>query len=235
MLPSHTYHIYNHANGGDDLFREEANYHYFLKQWKKYIDPVCHTIAYCLMPNHFHAMVEVKVGELLVEELVNRKKLVVIKHLRGLSEVESVSDLKCILGDEKLSSTIDLEGVSKILTSFIIQQFSNFFNGYSKAINKRYQRYGSLFAPRFRRLEVSTDDYARSLIRYIHTNPVHHGFCKEIGEWQHSSWAYFSERKLDWQSLSIAKYFDDYIQFGQWHHLFASDNEQLERDLDASD
>ena len=125
------------------------------------------------MSNHFHAMLEVKGGELLVEELVTRKKLGVIKHLRGLSEVESVSSLKMILKDENLSRTIDLEGVYQILTNFIIQQFSNFFNGYSKAINERYQRYGSLFASIFRRLEVSSDDYARRLIRYIHTNPVH--------------------------------------------------------------
>ena len=36
-------------------------------------------------------LAEVKVGELLVEELVSRKKLEVIKHLRGLPEVESFS------------------------------------------------------------------------------------------------------------------------------------------------
>ncbi|MBK8501465.1 MAG: hypothetical protein IPL46_04230 [Saprospiraceae bacterium] len=109
-----------------------------------------------------------------------------------------------------------------------------FFNGYTKAINKRYRRYGSLFAPRFRRLEVSTDDYAKRLIRYIHTNPVHHGFCKEIREWPYS-WSYYGERKFDWQSLSIKKYFEDYRQFKQWHHLIASDHEQLEKDVDTSD
>jgi REP element-mobilizing transposase RayT len=206
-----------------------------MRKWKEYIDPVGETLAYCLMPNHFHAMLEVKVGELLIGELVSRKKLEVIKHLRGLSEVESVSSLIMILKDDYLSGMIDLEGISKILTNFIIQQFSNFFNGYTKAINKRYQRYGSLFAPRFRRLEVTSDDYARRLIRYIHANPVHHGFCKDIGEWPYSSWAHYSERRIDWQHLKMAKYFEDYIQFKQWHHQGNIDNEQLERDVDTRD
>jgi hypothetical protein len=128
MLPSHTYHIYNHANGADDLFRSPANYDYFKRKWCEYIDPVGETLVYCLMPNHFHAMVEVKVLELLVDELDKKRKLdwKVVRNLRGFSEMESISDLKKELSDEKISSTRDLEGLYQILTGYIIQQFSNF-------------------------------------------------------------------------------------------------------------
>ena len=54
------YHIYNHANGFELLFRERTNYLYFLQKWKKYINPFADTIAYCLMPNHFHFIIHMK-------------------------------------------------------------------------------------------------------------------------------------------------------------------------------
>ncbi|MEP4532208.1 MAG: hypothetical protein ABJ004_03925 [Cyclobacteriaceae bacterium] len=57
MEPGVFYHVYNHANGDENLFREEKNYHFFLKQWAKYIEPIADTYAYCLMPNHFHALI----------------------------------------------------------------------------------------------------------------------------------------------------------------------------------
>lgn len=54
------YHIYNHANGSENLFRSDDNYHFFLRQWAKYIEPVANTYAYCLMPNHFHVLIQTK-------------------------------------------------------------------------------------------------------------------------------------------------------------------------------
>jgi len=41
----------------------------------------------------------------------------------------------------------------------ISQHFSNFFNAYTKSINKAYGRTGSLFEERFGRIEVTTDAY----------------------------------------------------------------------------
>ncbi|GHE54583.1 hypothetical protein [Roseivirga thermotolerans] len=60
MQPEKLYHIYNHANGNENLFKETENYNYFLGQWSKYIEPIANTLAYCLMPNHFHALVLMK-------------------------------------------------------------------------------------------------------------------------------------------------------------------------------
>lgn len=68
FLPSATYHVYNHANGADDLFRETDNYRYFLEKYKKYILPIADTLAYCLMKNHFHLMVRIKDEECLMEQ-----------------------------------------------------------------------------------------------------------------------------------------------------------------------
>ena len=60
MRPGETYHIFNHANGHENLFAEEKNYDFFLSKLATYILPVCDIYAYCLMPNHFHLMVKIK-------------------------------------------------------------------------------------------------------------------------------------------------------------------------------
>ncbi|MFM7764457.1 MAG: transposase [Sphingomonadales bacterium] len=60
ILPNTVYHIYNHANGRDNLFAESENYRYFLALYGKYIGPVAETYAFCLMPNHFHFLLRTR-------------------------------------------------------------------------------------------------------------------------------------------------------------------------------
>ena len=60
LQPGVFYHIYNRGNNGEDLFREERNYLYFLKLYEKYITPIADTYAYCLLKNHFHFFVRIK-------------------------------------------------------------------------------------------------------------------------------------------------------------------------------
>ncbi len=52
--------------------------------------------------------------------------------------------------------------------------FSNLFNAYTKAINKRYKRNGSLFQKNFKRIEITDEEYLRNLILYVNTNIEHH-------------------------------------------------------------
>ncbi|MFN8284475.1 MAG: hypothetical protein U0U67_14735 [Chitinophagales bacterium] len=52
------YHIYNQGNNKQLIFFQEKNYHYFLNQINKFVKPYCNIIAYCLMPNHFHFLVQ---------------------------------------------------------------------------------------------------------------------------------------------------------------------------------
>ena len=60
MIPVEYYHLFNHANGRENLFVEERNYTYFLEKLAKYILPVCKLSSYCLMPNHFHLILQVR-------------------------------------------------------------------------------------------------------------------------------------------------------------------------------
>jgi putative transposase len=58
--PEGYYHLFNHAIGDENLFRNNGNYQYFLTKFGQYINPVCKVYAYCLMPNHFHFLIQVK-------------------------------------------------------------------------------------------------------------------------------------------------------------------------------
>ena len=63
FIPEQYYHLYNHAVGSDNLFRNRDNFLYFLTKFKDYITPVCKCYAYCLMPNHFHFLLQIRTFE----------------------------------------------------------------------------------------------------------------------------------------------------------------------------
>jgi len=63
MVPGLKYHLYNHANGSENIFTEQKNYDFFLKKLAYHILPVCRLFSYCLMPNHFHLVLQVRQEE----------------------------------------------------------------------------------------------------------------------------------------------------------------------------
>ena len=70
----------------------------------------------------------------------------------------------------------------------ISKSFSNFFNSYSKSINKKYNRTGSLFRDRFKRVCISEEKYLKELIIYINLNPIYHGFVSDVKTYKYSSY-----------------------------------------------
>ncbi|MFT5617821.1 MAG: putative transposase [Arenicella sp.] len=44
-----------------------------------------------------------------------------------------------------------------------------------------------MFIPRFKRKVISNETYFFTCLRYIHQNPIRHGFTKELMDWAHSS------------------------------------------------
>jgi putative transposase len=87
--PHSIYHIYNQGNNQQQLFFSDDDYIYFLQLYKTYIHPYVDTIAWCVLPNHFHFMisvkencVEVKQGSLIIDSVSNgfRKLLSAYAH-----------------------------------------------------------------------------------------------------------------------------------------------------------
>ncbi len=64
---------------------------------------------------------------------------------------------------------------------------SNLFNAYAKAINKKYERTGSLFQERFKRKEIKDDNYFTYIIFYILTNATKHGVCNSVDIYEYSA------------------------------------------------
>jgi len=60
LQPGVIYHIYNRGVNGETIFKEKRNYEYFVNLYVRHIQPVVDTYAFCLLPNHFHLLGEVK-------------------------------------------------------------------------------------------------------------------------------------------------------------------------------
>jgi len=59
---------------------------------------------------------------------------------------------------------------------------------YTKAINERFGRVGSLFQGRFKAVHVGRDEYLLHLSRYIHLNPLAAGLVRRLEDWEFSSY-----------------------------------------------
>jgi REP element-mobilizing transposase RayT len=152
------YHIYNRGIDSCNLFKEPDNYEYFLSLYDKYISPVADSFAWVLMPNHFHFLIRVK----------EKLEIATVPSIPDLTGFENLSGLK----EEKP----------------LHQHFSNLFNAYTKAYNKRTGRHGSLFERPFKRKIIENKWYLKQVILYIHNNPVHHDFCSHPMEYPWSSY-----------------------------------------------
>jgi len=84
--PEGYYHLFNHAIGDDNLFRNNENYQYFLTKFSQYISPVCKVYAYCLMPNHFHFLIQIR-KEAIIEQFYMTKFPTAISPSKDYSKI----------------------------------------------------------------------------------------------------------------------------------------------------
>ncbi|MCF7920790.1 MAG: transposase [Candidatus Cloacimonetes bacterium] len=74
------YHVYNHAVEGLDLYREKADYEYYVNKMEKYFNKSMIEICnWCLMSNHFHFLVFQK-SEEPVSNVFNSLNLSYVNH-----------------------------------------------------------------------------------------------------------------------------------------------------------
>jgi putative transposase len=62
------YHIYNKGINGTNIFENEANKAFFLNQFSKYLADKISILAYCLMDNHFHLVIQLNKGSEIVTQ-----------------------------------------------------------------------------------------------------------------------------------------------------------------------
>lgn len=99
------------------------------------------------------------------------------------------------------------------------RQFSHLFNAYTQAINKRHSRTGCLFENVFERKLVSTERYFQQLVFYIHNNPVHHGFVKQMSLYPWSSYGtIISDKPTRLKREEVIEQFGDVENFVFFHN-----------------
>lgn len=98
------------------------------------------------------------------------------------------------------------------------QYFSNLFNAYTKAVNKKYNRHSSLFQRAFKRKLVKDELYLKRLILYIHNNPVHHRICEDAMSYPWSSYlTCMSEKQTTLKKQETIGLFQDLSNFQYMH------------------
>ncbi len=76
-------------------------------------------------------------------------------HFHFAVRIKDEVSLKHLQGFENLGGVAVSNKVSK--------QFSNFFNSYTKSFNKQQNRRGGLFEQKFKRKQITTDNYFKHL------------------------------------------------------------------------
>ncbi|MFA6401002.1 MAG: hypothetical protein WCX31_05160 [Salinivirgaceae bacterium] len=161
------YHVFNRGNNKENIFKENKNYSHFLNLMKKYLLTTCNIYGYCLLPNHFHWLIQIK----------------------------NLDELPADFAHGKIKISLP---------------FANLFNAYTKAINKKYHRTGSLFQEHLHRIKIENEAYFRELVLYIHLNPENHGIVSDFSHYNHSSYkAYISQSNTALARSEVIPYFGD--------------------------
>lgn len=239
LRTSSYYHIYNRANGSENLFREDRNCNYFLDKWKLYINPIATTYAWCLMPNHFHFLVKIKEEEEVLQLLVDKQTPQ--KLAASTTEEETSQKFATQRADEQTSRKFTSQRAGQTFGKFkddteisnlLSKQFSRLFSSYAQSYNKVYKRKGSLFIPNFKYKEITDENYLRQVVLYIHNNPVHHGFTKKMDEWKYSSYHSFLKEPSTTTNI-ITNLFDNSDNFIHSHENYsASKSDTLSNELE---
>ncbi|QQS50361.1 MAG: hypothetical protein IPM71_12330 [Bacteroidota bacterium] len=190
IVPGRYYHVFNKSVGGEFLFKNHENYRYFMEKYRKYVSPFAETLAWCLMPTHFHFLIKPLGGDKTCGGFeapdINREgreTQIPNKTYEGFETLAGLAGK----GSETLPSNTYEGSETLVSVANFSKKFSHLFNCYAQAYNKQNHRSGSLFKNRFKRVLITDEEHLRTAIVYIHLNPSHHQVEKNFKNWKYSS------------------------------------------------
>ncbi len=206
------------------------------------------TFAYCLLPNHFHLLVQVKSQESILEagsqHFSNIDKTFFFKLFpqldrNVLANDPAVADLlnfqNLVNLNTKhrslLSSSITQEDLHYKLALWAVRErFRRFLLGYSKAINVQEKRNGSLFQKIFRRELVEGEENCKGVAIYIHRNGIHHHYCSQLEAYPWSSYnTVLSKKSTMLKKNIVLDWFDGLEKFKDAHQAYVEDWKCLQK------
>ncbi len=145
LEPGKFYHVFNRGNNGDNLFYKAENYRFFMRRLNEYLSPFVQVFAYCLLPNHFHLLAQVRdVGEKALP-LSCKANNINIVHRRNIDRISTYFEEAKLLSNRNEAKLLHGGDAAS-------HAFHRLFTSYSKAINKQEGRHGSLFENPFKRI-----------------------------------------------------------------------------------
>lgn len=195
------YHIYNRGANRDDIFFEHGDYDVFLEKYIYYLYPAVETFSWCLMSNHFHALIRIRT--------VNEQVALYKKFVEGFKSGRFHG---------KISPEIKPYNVSR--------QLSHFMNSYTRFVNRKMNRKGTLVEGTLKRIKITDESYLTHLICYIHRNPIHHGLTESYSEYTYSSYNNFINGSISFTAKNkVLDLFEGTEYFVDAHEEFKLKNE----------
>ncbi len=174
----HIYHLYNRSINNELLFTSRKNYLFFLKKIRENIKPYADIYAWCLMPNHFHLMIEVNnVYFTKVFEAGYSKEI----NLNSSIGILLSSYTHAINKSLKRNGSLFQQHTKAECMTKAIKISPVWFNTFDGALLNR---------------TLTEKEYPSVCFEYIHNNPVNAGMVQKASQWEFSSYRdYFSNRK----------------------------------------
>ena len=173
---------------GDD---EREKFRTFMRMQEKFSG--CRVLAYCVMSNHFHLLLEVPPmpeGGLSDDALLQRLRAiyseaavaVVAKELAEARRLvaEGRADEAVVVGRIHARFTYRMHDLSEFMKT-LLQRFTRWFN-------RVHERSGTLWEERFKSVIVESGVAARTMAAYIDLNPVRAGMVADPAEYRWSSY-----------------------------------------------
>jgi putative transposase len=170
--------------------RECEAFRMYLRMYENFSG--CRVLAYCVMSNHFHILLEVPpmpAGGLSDEQLLQR--------LSGLYSQAFVAGVAAELAQARKpgeDGNFHQARVSEIHArfSYRMHNLSEFMKGllirFTRWFNRSHSRTGTLWEERFKSVIVESGVAARTMAAYIDLNPVRAGMVRDPAEYRWSSY-----------------------------------------------
>ena len=155
------YHVYNRGNNRGLIYYTTSNYRFFLEKVDYYVVPYADILGWCLMPNHFHLMIEVHRENIFSVTLNQSMGRMLSSYARAINQQEN-------------------------RTGSLFQQHTKAIclNGQSRLTPSWYKLFGATKINAY----VDNQDYPRICLDYIHMNPVKAGIVLDPKSWRWSSY-----------------------------------------------
>ena len=190
FIENECYHIYNRTNNNEILFRNDANFTFFMKRYSEITSAYLDLYSWNLLPTHFHLLAKVKsysaiyhhIQQTPTNELVMTEK----KFLRQKATVHELID----------------------------NLFQRFLISYCMSYNSIHERKGNLLHRPFKHKHIDEESQFTQAIIYINANAVKHGIVTNISDYKWSSYhEIISDEKTNLGRQEILDWFGGRDQF----------------------